>query len=239
MTPTNSAIDVAKRFHVGQPFRPKPTLRSRSHSRSRSKGPDNSQPSQHQQSSSAISNANIPNNHRNRSKSNDKRDHSVSFSSALRTPPLSSTRNQPPLLSPQDASEILSLLKALQQDMADVRDRITALELNDQHMTRIEWHIGLHSSPSVPPTATQSSDMNIDQPTVSHPSLAQDSPLVMSPSRPLNPLLPDFVPSTSHVVPASTSSSAVITPSAPVPFPKHASAEIQAINEKHSAIEMF
>ncbi|GBB91031.1 hypothetical protein RclHR1_18120002 [Rhizophagus clarus] len=52
--------------------------------------------------------------------------------------PLSSARNQPPSLSSQDASEILSLLKALQQDMADVRERITALELNDQHMTHIE-----------------------------------------------------------------------------------------------------
>ncbi|GES94347.1 hypothetical protein RCL_jg14146.t1 [Rhizophagus clarus] len=165
-----------------------------------------------------MSNANIPNNYRNRSKSNDKCDRSVSFSSALRTLPLSSTHNQPPPLSPQDASEILSLLKALQQDMADVRDRITALELNDQCMTHIERHIGLHSSPSVPPTATQSSDMNIDQPDVSHPSLAQDSPLVMSPSRPFNPLLPDFVPSTSHVVPASTSFLAVITLSASSPL---------------------
>ncbi|GES83522.1 hypothetical protein RCL_jg27776.t1 [Rhizophagus clarus] len=121
--------------------------------------------------------------------------------------------------------------------MADVRDRITAFELNDQRMTRIEWHIGLQSLSSFPPTATQTSDMNIDQPDVSRPSLAQDSPPSMPPSRSLNPLLPDFVPSTSHVVPASTSSSAVVTPSAPILSPKHASAEIQAINEKHSAIE--
>ncbi|GBB99925.1 hypothetical protein RclHR1_36850003 [Rhizophagus clarus] len=104
-------------------------------------------------------------------------------------------------------------------------------------MTCIERHIGLQPLSSVPPTTIQSSDMNINQPDVSHPSLVQDSPLSMSHSRPLNPLLPDFVPSTSHVVPASTSSSAVVTPSAPILFPKHASAEIQAINEKHSAIE--
>ncbi|GBB95443.1 hypothetical protein RclHR1_25370002 [Rhizophagus clarus] len=193
--PSQELMDVAmeqligyqERFHVGQPSRPKTTSRSRSHSRLRSKGPDNSRPSQHQQSSSTQSKVNIPNNQRNRSKSNDKRDRSVSFSSALRTPPLSSTCKQPPSLSPQDASEILSLLKVLQQDMADVRDRITAFELNDQRMTRIERHIGLQSLSSVPPTATQSSDMNIDQPDVSRPSLAQDSPPCMSHSRSLNP----------------------------------------------------
>ncbi|GET02912.1 hypothetical protein RCL_jg24787.t1 [Rhizophagus clarus] len=106
--------------------------------------PDNSRPlSQHQQSSSAWSKVNILNIQRNRSKSNEKRNRSVSFSSALRTPPFSTAHNKPPSLSQQEASEILSLLKALQQDMADVRDHITALELNDQRMTRIERHIGL------------------------------------------------------------------------------------------------
>ncbi|GBC04026.1 hypothetical protein RclHR1_05480009 [Rhizophagus clarus] len=104
-------------------------------------------------------------------------------------------------------------------------------------MTRIERHIGLQPLSSVPPTTIQSSDMNIDQPIVSCPPLVQDSPPSMLHSRPLNPLLPDFVPSTSHVVPTSISSSAVVTPSAPILSPKHVSAEIQAINEKHSAIE--
>ncbi|GBB98044.1 hypothetical protein RclHR1_31210001 [Rhizophagus clarus] len=127
----NPVAALKERFHIGQPSRPKPTLRSRSHSRSRSKGPGDSRPFQHQQSSSTQPKVNTPNNQRNRSKSNDIRDRSVSFSSALRTPPISSTRIQLPSLSPQDASEILSLLKALQQDMADVRERITALELND------------------------------------------------------------------------------------------------------------
>ncbi|GBB98464.1 hypothetical protein RclHR1_32330001 [Rhizophagus clarus] len=233
----NPVAALKERFHVGQPSQPKTTSRSRSHSRSRSKGPDNSRPSQHQLTSSSQSRVNTPNHQQNRSKSNDKRDRSVLFSSALRTPPLSSTSKQPPSLSSQDASEILSLLKALQQDMADVRDRITALELNDQRMTRIERHIGLQPLSFAPPTTVQSPDMNIDQPVVSRPPLVQDSPPSMSHSRSLNPLLPDFVPSTSHVVPASTSSSAVVPPSAPILSPQHASAEIQAINEKHSAIE--
>ncbi|GES92742.1 hypothetical protein RCL_jg22023.t1 [Rhizophagus clarus] len=146
----------------------------------------------------------------NHSKSNDIRDRSVSFSFVLRTPPSSSARTPTPSLSPQDASEILSLLKALQQDMANVRDRITALELNDQRMARIERHIGLQPLSSVSPNTTQTSDMNIDQPGVSNPSLTQNSLRAKPSSRPLNPLLPDFVPLTSPVIPAHTSSSAVI-----------------------------
>ncbi|GBB94296.1 hypothetical protein RclHR1_23270004 [Rhizophagus clarus] len=160
----------------------------------------------------------------------------ISFSSALRTPPLSSARTQPYSLSSQDASEILSLLKALQQDMADVHDRITTLELNDRCMTRIEQHIGLQPMSPVPNTA-QSSDMNINQPDVSNSSLAQDSLLNTPPSRPLNPLLPDLVPAISHVNSAHNPSSVAITPPATLPFPKNTSDEIQAINEKHSAIE--
>ncbi|GET04464.1 hypothetical protein RCL_jg7872.t1 [Rhizophagus clarus] len=127
----NPVAALRERFHVGQPSRPNANSRSRSHSRSRFKGPDNSQSSQRQQPSSAKPKATNPNTQRNRSKSNDKCDLSVSFSSALHTPPLSSARNQPHSLSSQEASEILSLLKALQQDMANVRDRITALELNN------------------------------------------------------------------------------------------------------------
>ncbi|GES83377.1 hypothetical protein RCL_jg16081.t1 [Rhizophagus clarus] len=143
---------------------------------------------------------------------------------------------KPPSPTVNDASEILSLLKALQQDMADVHDRITTLELNDRCMTRIEQHIGLQPMSPVPNTA-QSSDMNINQPDVSNSSLAQDSLLNTPPSRPLNPLLPDLVPAISHVNSAHNPSSVAITPPATLPFPKNTSDEIQAINEKHSAIE--
>ncbi|GBB90850.1 hypothetical protein RclHR1_17960005 [Rhizophagus clarus] len=228
---------LKERFHVGQSSRPKANSRSRSRSRSRSKGPDISQSSQHQHSSSVKPKTTIPNNHRSRSKSNDKRDRSVSFASALRTPPSSSARSQPPSLFPQEASEILSLLKALQQDMADVRERITALELNDQRMTRIERHIGLHPLHSVSPSITQPSNMVIDHPDVPNPSLAKNSLNGTPPSRPLNPLLPDFVSSTPPVVPACNPSSAINTSASTIPSPQQASAEIQAINEKHSAIE--
>ncbi|GES86256.1 hypothetical protein RCL_jg18380.t1 [Rhizophagus clarus] len=121
--------------------------------------------------------------------------------------------------------------------MADVRDRITALELNDKRMTYIERHIGLQPLSSVSPATTQTSDININQPDVPNPSLAQNSLQVETSSRPLNPLLPDFVPLTSPVAPARTLSSAVITPAANISFLNHTSAEIQAINEKYSAIE--
>ncbi|GBB85359.1 hypothetical protein RclHR1_11900009 [Rhizophagus clarus] len=89
----NPVAALKERFHVGQSSRPKPNLRSRSRSHSCSKGPDNSRFSQHQHSSSTKPKTNTPNHQRNRSKSNDKCDLSVSFSSALRTPPLSSARS--------------------------------------------------------------------------------------------------------------------------------------------------
>ncbi|GBB85360.1 hypothetical protein RclHR1_11900010 [Rhizophagus clarus] len=80
--------------------------------------------------------------------------------------------------------------------------------------------------------------MNIDQPNVPDSFLALDSLHVKPHSYPLNPLLPNFVPSTSsHVNPARTSSSAVITSPAAFSSPKSAIDEIQAINEKYSAIE--
>ncbi|GBB96755.1 hypothetical protein RclHR1_28250002 [Rhizophagus clarus] len=60
--------------------------------------------------------------------------------------PLLSTPNQAITMSPHEAANILSLLKSLQQDMAEVRDRITALELNDRRMTRIEQHLGVLST---------------------------------------------------------------------------------------------
>ncbi|GES86650.1 hypothetical protein RCL_jg20591.t1 [Rhizophagus clarus] len=121
--------------------------------------------------------------------------------------------------------------------MADVCDRITALELNDQRMTRIERHIGLQPLSSVSPTTAQTSNMNIDQPDVSNPFLAQNSLRVETLSRPHNPLLPDFVPLTSPIAPARTSSLAVITSATTISSLNHASTKIQAINEKHSAIE--
>ncbi|GBB86439.1 hypothetical protein RclHR1_12880009 [Rhizophagus clarus] len=75
---------------------------------------------------------------RSRSGSRSRSHSKVSFSTVLRSPPSLSPSNQATTMSPHEAANILSLLKSLQQDMADVRDRITALELNDRRMTRIK-----------------------------------------------------------------------------------------------------
>ncbi|GES80606.1 hypothetical protein RCL_jg10921.t1 [Rhizophagus clarus] len=98
-------------------------------------------------------------------------------------------------MSPQEAADILSLLKGLQADMAEVWDRITALELNDKCMTRIEQHLGL-SLPDVVVTA-QSSDMLIDPPDHADliVALVSSKPAVTTAKLPLNPLVPGFTPS--------------------------------------------
>ncbi|GBB96365.1 hypothetical protein RclHR1_27380001 [Rhizophagus clarus] len=191
-----------------------------------------------------LANTRLNNNpRRDRSKSNDKRDRSVSFSTVVRSPPPLSTPNQATAMSPHEAANILSLLKSLQQDMADVRDRITALELNDRCMSRIEQHLGLLPPPDIP-TATQTSEMLIDAPAIPAPTVKQVSPRsAVSPvQRTLNPLSPGFIPSRPVRAPIS----------APVDIPDISSLsstshmahpstqthdEIQAINAKHSAIE--
>ncbi|GES97368.1 hypothetical protein RCL_jg7246.t1 [Rhizophagus clarus] len=57
----------------------------------------------------------------------------------------------------QEADNILSLLKALQQDMAEICDRIIALELNDRHMTYIEQHLDppANTEPIIPQVSSQ------------------------------------------------------------------------------------
>ncbi|GBB93140.1 hypothetical protein RclHR1_21160002 [Rhizophagus clarus] len=190
----NPVAALKERFNINQPTRTKERSRSGSRSRSRSKGPGNSQSSQPQK---PLANTRLNNNpRRDRSKSNDKRDRSVSFSTVVRSPPPLSTPNQATTMSPHEAANILSLLKSLQQDMADVRDRITALELNDRRMSRIEQHLGLLPPPDIP-TASQTSEMLIDAPAIPAPTVKQVSPRpAVSPvQKTLNPLSPGFIPS--------------------------------------------
>ncbi|GET00262.1 hypothetical protein RCL_jg3187.t1 [Rhizophagus clarus] len=99
-------------------------------------------------------------------------------------------------MSPQEAANILSLLKSLQLDMAEVRDHITALEFNDRRMTRIEQHLGLLPPPDVPAT-NQSSDMLIDAPVISNSTaaLVSSRPTASPVQTSLNLLSPDFTPS--------------------------------------------
>ncbi|GBC08589.1 hypothetical protein RclHR1_08240009 [Rhizophagus clarus] len=129
--------------------------------------------------------------------------------------------------------------------MAEVCDRITALELNDRCMTRIEQHLSLLSTPDISAN-NQNSDMLIDPPAVSNPIIMQMSSqsAALTVQKPLNPLLPSFIPSSPIRAPISTSSTVAIpngsfsssTPNS-VSFPTQTRDKIQAINAKHSAIK--
>ncbi|GBB85656.1 hypothetical protein RclHR1_12140005 [Rhizophagus clarus] len=237
----NPVAALKERFNINQPARPKERSHSGSRSHSRSKGSGNSQSSQPQKP--LANTRSINNSHWDRSKSNDKCDRSVSFSTVLRTPPPLSTSNQAITMSPHEAANILSLLKSLQQDMAEVRDRITALELNDRRMTRIEQHLRLLPPPDVPAT-NQSLNILIDALVISNPTVALVSsrPTASPVQTSLNLLSPDFIPS--RPVRVSFSAPVVLpeisspsSTSQTVPSSTQTCDEIQAINAKHSAIE--
>ncbi|GES85916.1 hypothetical protein RCL_jg26795.t1 [Rhizophagus clarus] len=127
--------------------------------------------------------------------------------------------------------------------MAEVRDRITALELNDKCMTRIEQHISLLPPPDIP-AINQPLDMLIDVLAISDPTvtLVSSQPAAPPVQTPLNPLPPGFIPSRPVRAPISVpvdipnifSSSSI---SHEVPSPTQTRDEIQAINVKHLAIE--
>ena len=91
--------------------------------------------------------------------------------------------------------EILSLLKTLQEDMAEVRARVHALELADQRMSRLEAHVFGHKHDDVTaPDPSDSSGMLIDDHHRTPPNTIQsDWPTSsMSISRPVLP--PPLVP---------------------------------------------
>ncbi|GBC01947.1 hypothetical protein RclHR1_00440013 [Rhizophagus clarus] len=146
-------------------------------------------------------------------------------------------------MSPHKAANILSLLKSLQQNMAEVRNHITVLELNDRCMTCIEQHLGLLPPPDIPAT-NQSSDMLIDAPAISDSTdaLVFSRPTASPVQTPLNPLFPGFTPSRPVRAPLSapinlSNTSSPSSTSQAVPFSTQTRDEIQAINAKHSAIK--
>ncbi|GBC08596.1 hypothetical protein RclHR1_08240016 [Rhizophagus clarus] len=79
--------------------------------------------------------------------------------------------------------------------MAEVRECITALELNDRHMTCIEQHLGLLHPPDIPAN-NQTLNMLIDLPANTDLISTQVSsrPAALTVQEPLNPLLPSLVP---------------------------------------------
>ncbi|GES83382.1 hypothetical protein RCL_jg16083.t1 [Rhizophagus clarus] len=231
----NPVAALKEQFHINQPAKPK------ERSRLRSKDPRNFQSSQPKQ---LLANTrSVSNPHWNRPKSADKCDFSVSFSTILRTPPPLSSPNQAITMSPHEAANILSLLKSLQQDIAEVRDHITTLEFNDRRMTHIEQHLGLLPPLDIP-AINQTSDMLIDALAISDSTVALVSSQSTAPpvQTPLNPLSPGFIPTRPVKAPLSASvNSPIISPTSSTshmtPSPSQTCDEIQAINAKHLAIE--
>ncbi|GET60059.1 hypothetical protein GLOIN_2v1766278 [Rhizophagus irregularis DAOM 181602=DAOM 197198] len=127
--------------------------------------------------------------------------------------PLKQTRARPlprqtpnSALSPDDANNILNLLRELQCEVANFHKRISALELADQRMTRIESHLGLDPLPI--PDEPEPDLMQEDAPVTHVPlnilSSAKSSlppkSILMRPS-PTFTVVPDTSPPSSHLSP--------------------------------------
>ncbi|EXX57029.1 hypothetical protein RirG_210850 [Rhizophagus irregularis DAOM 197198w] len=146
---------LKERFNITQPRRSNSkTANARSRSRSRSKSKDRS-------ASNSGRDNNIPHDRTNNDKNYDKpapnisqrarhnsKERLVSFSSSSRSTARPLPRQTPnSALSPDDANNILNLLRELQCEVANFHKRIFALELADQRMSRIESHLGLDPLP--------------------------------------------------------------------------------------------
>ncbi|PKC52943.1 hypothetical protein RhiirA1_543343 [Rhizophagus irregularis] len=142
---------LKERFNVNQPRRSNSnTANARSRSRSRSKSKDRSASNSGRVNNTSHDRNNNDNNHNKtppitsqRARHNSK-ERSVSFSSSSCSTARPLPRQTPnSALSPDDANNILNLLRELQCEVANFHKRISALELADQRMTRIESHLGL------------------------------------------------------------------------------------------------
>ncbi|GBC39892.2 hypothetical protein GLOIN_2v1766278 [Rhizophagus irregularis DAOM 181602=DAOM 197198] len=180
---------LKERFNVNQPHRS--NLRSAnacSRSRSRSKSKD-------QSASNSRRDNNIlhdrTNNDNNRNKSNpsisqrarhNSKERSVFFSSSSRSTTRPLPRQTPnSALSPDDANNILNLLRELQCEVANFHKRISALELADQRMTRIKSHLGLDPLPM--PNEPEPDLMQEDAPVTHVPLNIQSSVKFSSPPK--------------------------------------------------------
>ncbi|CAB4443100.1 unnamed protein product [Rhizophagus irregularis] len=141
----NPVAKLKERFNVNQPRRSAPDQRasSNSRSRSRSKSRDRSA-SANGRNNGSNSNKGQPNPTASQGAQSRSKDRSVSFSSSSRAPARPLPRQTPnSALSVEDANNILDLLRELQQEVATFHKRVSALELADARMTRIESHLGL------------------------------------------------------------------------------------------------
>ncbi|CAB4417812.1 unnamed protein product [Rhizophagus irregularis] len=175
----NPVAHLKERFNIGQNNKASSANHTRQRSRSQSKERstsrhrNNSVNNSGRNNNSSPANPNnskTPNNpvHRPRSAERRNKDRSVSFSAAERNNSNTTNSNghKSPLIDPNSSQiqEILSILKSLQEDMANVRARVHALELADQRMSRLEERVFGHKQDDIPapPDPSDSSGMLID-----------------------------------------------------------------------------
>ncbi|EXX55820.1 hypothetical protein RIR_jg42029.t2 [Rhizophagus irregularis DAOM 181602=DAOM 197198] len=180
---------LKERFNVNQPRRSNSnTANARSHSRSCSKSKDRYASNSGRANNVSHDRTNNDNNHNKpppntsqRARHNSK-ERSVSFSSSSRSTARPLPRQTPnSALSPDDANNILNLLRELQCEVANFHKRISALELADQRMTRIESHLGLDPLPK--PNEPELDLMQEDAPITHVPLNIQSSAQSSLPSK--------------------------------------------------------
>ncbi|CAB4443098.1 unnamed protein product [Rhizophagus irregularis] len=141
----NPVAKLKERFNVNQPRRSAPDQRasSNSRSRSRSKSRDRSASAKGRNNGSNSKKGQpIPT--ASQGTHSRSKERSVSFSSSSRAPARPLPRQTPnSALSADDANNILNLIRELQQKVATFHKRVSALELADARVTRIESHLGL------------------------------------------------------------------------------------------------
>ncbi|PKY33470.1 hypothetical protein RhiirB3_532492 [Rhizophagus irregularis] len=212
-----------KWFNVNQPPRRSNSnaANTRSHSRSRSKSKDRSAPSSRRD----INNINNSYNHYNNVNNNN---HNKPNPNTFQPRPL--PRQTPnSALSPDDANNILNLLRELQCEVANFHKRISALELADQRMTRIESHLGL--DPLFTPNELDLDLMQEDTPVSHVPLNIQSSAKSSLPPR-SNLTRPS--PSTTNV-PNTSLPSSHLSPNAP-PFTPISSTQEEINDLKNSRV---
>ncbi|CAB4430546.1 unnamed protein product [Rhizophagus irregularis] len=187
----NPVAHLKERFNIGQGNKTSSTNRARQRSRSQSKERSTSRHRNNSVNNSGRNNNSSPANlnnskasnnpvHRPRSAERRNKDRSVSFSAAERNNSNTTNSNghKLPLIDPNSSQiqEILSILKSLQEDMANVRARVHALELADQRMSRLEERVFGHKQDDIPaPDPSDSSGMLIDDHQRTPPYITQSN----------------------------------------------------------------
>ncbi|GET52415.1 hypothetical protein GLOIN_2v1673942 [Rhizophagus irregularis DAOM 181602=DAOM 197198] len=228
---------LKERFNVNQPHRSNSnTANARSRSRSRSKSKDRSVSNSGRANNVSHDRTNNANNHNKpppntsqRARHNSK-ERSVSFSSSSRSTARPLPRQTPnSALSPDDANNILNLLRELQCEVANFHKRISALELADQRMTRIESHLGLDPLPV--PNEPEPDLMQEDAPVTHVPLNIQSS---AKSSLPPKSILTRPSP-TFTIIPDTSLPSSHLSPNAP-PFTPISSTQEEINDLKNSRV---